>query len=199
VRFGMRYSLNIVLSALVLVSAGCFRSPSSRFYSLISQQEAEANPQLFSNGIHLEVASIVFPRYLDDPRIAVRTGVNEVTRDEYERWVEDLTVNFREALLNDLARDLKSSNVFSSDTYSQRRGSQVLQVEVLQFDVTDEGHAFLKARWASGANRQALAAASLTVSEYTTTAEDETSEARVAALSALIGKLSRDVAQRVAR
>lgn len=193
----MRNVYSLLLLALVLFSAGCFRSPTSRFYSLISQQEAEANPSLSSDGIHLEVASIIFPQYLDDPRITVRTGVNEVTRDEYERWVEDLTVNFRQALLSDLARELKSSNVFSSDTYSQRRGSQVLQVEVLQFDVSDEGKALLKVRWAVGATREALAGASLTLSEFTGTAADSSSEARVLALSALIDKLSRDVAHRV--
>jgi len=193
----MRYSCSIALVWLVLVLAGCFRSPSSRFYSLISQQEAEAKPQLSSDGVHLEVASIIFPQYLDDPRIAVRTGVNEVTRDEYERWVEDLTINFRQALLNDLARELKSSNVFSSDTYVQRSGNQVLQVEVLQFDVRDDGKALLKARWAAAANRDLLAKTSLVMSEYAGSAVDDSSEARVAALSALIDSLCRDIAKRV--
>ena len=194
----MRTAYSVVLLAMVVFSTGCFRSPSSRFYSLISQQEAEANPSLSSEGMHLEVASIIFPHYLDDPRIAVRTGVNEVTRDEYERWVEDLSVNFRQALLTDLALELKSSNVFSSDIYSQRRGNQVLQVEVLQFDVSDEGRALLKVRWALGANREALSSAPLVLSEYMGTAEDGTSEARVAALSVLIDKLCRDVAGKVA-
>lgn len=193
----MRAVHRVVLAALVLFSAGCFRSPSSRFFSLISQQEAVQMPNLSPDGAHLEVAAIIFPQYLDDPRIAVRTGVNEVTRDEYERWVEDLTVNFRQALLSDLARDLKSSNVFSSDTYSQRRGSQVLQVEVLQFDVTDQGKALLKVRWAVGASRDTLAGAPLALTEYTGTAEDSTSEARVSALSALIDSFSRDVALKV--
>lgn len=193
----MRRAYQVALVALVVVSAGCFRSPASRFYSLTSQQEAVEMPNLTPDGIHLEVASIIFPQYLDDPRIAVRTGVNEVTRDEYERWVEDLTVNFRQALLADLARELRSSNVFSSDTYSQRRGSQVLQVEVLQFDVNEEGKALLKARWAIGANRDALAVAPLALREYTSTAEGSATEARVAALSALIDNLSREVALKV--
>ncbi len=154
-------------------------------------------PVLSSEGVALEVSSIIFPRYLDDPRIAVRTGSNEITRDEYERWVEDLTVNFRQALLNDLGRELKSSNVFSTETYSQRRGSQVLQVEVLQFDVTDEGRAILKVRWAVGARREDLASAPLVVSEYVGVVERDTTEARVAALSMLIDKLAFDVSRRV--
>jgi uncharacterized lipoprotein YmbA len=193
----MRSAYSVVLLVAVVFSQGCFRSPSSRFYSLISQQESEAMPVLSSEGVALEVSSIIFPRYLDDPRIAVRTGSNEITRDEYERWVEDLTVNFRQALLNDLGRELKSSNVFSTETYSQRRGSQVLQVEVLQFDVTDEGRAILKVRWAVGARREDLASAPLVVSEYVGVVERDTTEARVAALSMLIDKLAFDVSRRV--
>lgn len=186
-----------LVAVLVLLSVGCFRSPPSRFYSLISQQEAESKPALSSEGIQLEVASVVFPQYLNDPRIAVRTGLNEISRDEYERWIEDPDVNFREALLGDLSRELQSSNVFSSDVYPQRRGAQVLQVEVLQFDVTEEGRAFLKARWATGADRGAIATVPLTVSEFTATAADGSSEARVETLSALVRDFAREVAGRV--
>jgi len=192
-------TLQRVLVAVLLVSSvGCFRSPPSRFYSLLSQQEIESNPPLSSEGLQLEVASVVFPQYLEDPRIAVRTGANEVSRDEYERWIEDPDVNFRRGLLDALSRELKSSNVFSSDIYPQRRGSQVLQVEVLQFDVTEEGHALLKVRWAVGQDRNALLSAPLTVSEFSAQAQRANSESRVEALSSLVRDFSRAVAQRVA-
>ena len=193
----MKTGQRALLTVLMLTSVGCFRSPPSRFYTLISQQEAESSPALSAEGIQLEVSSVVFPQYLNDPRIAVRTGINEISRDEYERWIEDPDVNFREAPLSDLSRELKSSNVFSSDVYPQRRGAQVLLVEVLQFDVTDEGRALLKARWATGADRTAVATVPLTISEFTGSAEDNSSEARVAALSALVRELARDIAARV--
>ncbi len=186
-----------LVALLMLSSFGCFRSPPSRFYSLISQREAEVAPALSSDGVQLEVASVIFPQYLSDPRIAVRTGMNEISRDEYERWIEDPDVNFREALLADLSRELKSSNVFSSDVYPQRRGARVLQVEVLQFDVTEEGKALLKARWSTGVDRSALSTVPLTVSEFTGLSEGSSSEARVAALSSLVCEFARVVAARV--
>ena len=187
-----------LVAVLLVSSVGCFRSPPSRFYSLLSQQDIESNPPLSSEGIQLEVASVVFPQYLEDPRIAVRTGANEISRDEYERWIEDPDVNFRRGLLDALSRELKSSNVFSSDVYPQRRGSQVLQVEVLQFDVTEEGHALLKVRWAVGQDRNELLSAPLTVSEFSAHAQRTNSEAQVGALSSLVREFSRAVAQRVA-
>ena len=186
-----------LVAVLIVASIGCFRSPPSRFYSLVSQQGRESDPRLSSDGIQLEVASVVFPQYLTDPRIAVRTGINEISRDEYERWIEDPDVNFRQALLENLSRELKSSNVFSSDMYPQRLGSQVLQVEVLQFDVTDEGRAMLRVRWATGSSRAALSSTPLTVSEFTALAEHHASEARVAAMSSLIGSFAKEISTRV--
>ena len=193
-------TLHRALVALLLVSSfGCFRSPSSRFYSLLSQQEMESNPSLSSEGIQLEVASVVFPQYLNDPRIAVRTGVNEISRDEYERWIEDPDVNFRQALLDDLSRELKSSNVFSSDVYPQRRGNLVLQVEVLQFDVTDEGRALLRVRWATAPDRGALVTMPLTVSEFTAQAPKSTTEGQVSALSSLVRDFSGQIVKNLAK
>jgi uncharacterized lipoprotein YmbA len=194
----MKTSLKALTAILLLCSMGCFRSPPSRFYSLLSLQEVESDPPLSSEGCELEVGSVVFPQYLSDPRIAVRTGANEISRDEYERWIEDPDVNFRQALLDNLSRELRSSNVFSSELYPQRRGAQLLQVEVLQFDVTEEGRAVLRIRWATAHDRAALATASFTVSEFTAHAQEETSEERVAALSFLVRDFSRAVAHRVA-
>jgi uncharacterized lipoprotein YmbA len=71
----------------------------------------------------------------------------------------------------------------------------VLQVEVLQFDVTDQGRALLKARWAIGANRDVVANAPLAVSEFSGNSEGDSSEAHVAALSKLVRDFSRVVAQ----
>lgn len=193
----MRYPHSSVFMVLVLLLAGCFRSPAARFYSLIAEPQVEASPPLLSGGVRLEVSSIIFPKYLDDPRMVVRTGLNEITRDEYERWIESLRINFRDALLKRLSEDLQSANVFSSDTYSQRRGNRVLQVEVLQFDVTDEGRALLKVRWALGANRDEIAHAPLAVSEFYGSSEGDSSEAHVAALSKLVIDFSRVVAQGV--
>ena len=193
----MKCSHRAIFVVLVIFFVGCFRSPPTRFYSLLSESQANSGTQLLSDGVQLEVFSIIFPKYLEDPRMAIRTGLNEITRDEYERWIESLRINFRDALLRDLSEDLKSANIFSSDTYSQRRGNRVLQVEVLQFDVTDEGRALLKARWALGANRDVIAHAPLTVSEFYGTSEGNSSEAHVAALSKLVIDFSRVVAQGV--
>jgi uncharacterized lipoprotein YmbA len=193
----MRYRPFLLFMVLLPLVAGCFRSPSARFYSLIAEPHVDERPRLLSDGVRLEVSSIIFPRYLDDPRMVVRTGANEIRRDEYERWIESPRTNFRDALLKGLSEDLQSANVFSEDTYPQRRGTQVLHVEVLQFDVTEEGIALLQVRWAIGANRDVIATGPLTVSEFSGNAEGSSGEEHVAALSKLLREFSQVVAQAV--
>ena len=188
--------LRTALLCLGLVLVGCFRSPSTHFYSLVSQDRNASAPQLSGEGLDLEVFPIIFPQYLDDPRMVVRSSAHEMVRDEYERWIEALDVNFRRVLLNDLSRHLKSSNVFSSEVYTQRRGAQVVQVEVLQFDVSEAGTAVLKVRWAAAPTREGLSSATLSVSEFAAQANGSSSEAQVAALSGLIDTFSLEVAQR---
>lgn len=194
----MRKSCKVACVVLTLVAVGCFRSPSARFYSLVSQERIATAQQLSPSGVELEVAPISFPQYLDDPRMVVRFSGHEVERDEYDRWIEDLDRNFRRVLLSDISRYLKSSNVFSADVYAQRRGSHVVQIEVLQFDASEDGTAVLKARWLLGSSREALASSTMTISEYEAKAEGSSTEARVTALSSLIDRFSREVAQKVA-
>jgi uncharacterized lipoprotein YmbA len=73
-----------------------------------------------------------------------------------------------------------------------------VQIEVLQFDVSEDGAAVLKARWAAAPNREKLNASALSISEFEGQANGSSNEARVAALSGLIDTLSREVAQKVA-
>jgi uncharacterized lipoprotein YmbA len=174
---------------------GCFRSPSPHFYSLVSQERIPSASQLAQDGVSVEVVPLIFPQYLDDPRLVVRSGDHEVLKEEYDRWAEDLDVNFRRVLLSDLSRNLKSGNVFSSDVYTQRHGAHVVQVEVLQFDVSEQGRAVLKCRWATAPNREALTSAPLVTSEFEGLAANSSSEARVSALSDLIDTLSKVMAQ----
>lgn len=194
----MRKSCKVMCVVFTVVAVGCFRSPSARFYSLVSQERIATAQQLSPSGVELEVAPIIFPQYLDDPRMVVRFSGHGVERDEYDRWIEDLDLNFRRVLLSDISRYLKSSNVFSADVYAQRRGSHVVQIEVLQFDASEDGTAVLKARWLLGSSREALASSTMTISEYEAKAEGSSTEARVTALSSLIDRFSREVAQKVA-
>ena len=104
----MRYRPFLLFMVLLPLVAGCFRSPSARFYSLIAEPHVDERPRLLSDGVRLEVSSIIFPRYLDDPRMVVRTGANEIRRDEYERWIESPRTNFRDALLKGLSESSAS-------------------------------------------------------------------------------------------
>ena len=185
----------LALGILVL-SVGCFRSPNSTFYALTSKH-SEGTEALSPTGISIAISSIGFPQYLDDPRMLVRSNGNVIDRLEYDRWAEDLDRNFTRVLVENIAHNLQSSNVFSANTYELRPATYQLQCEVMQFDVSDRGDAVLKVRWAVATSSEALRGAPFEVMEFTQRAEKDSPDSNVAALSQLVGKFAEAVSARI--
>ncbi len=192
----MKRMLQVVSCVAMMFTSGCFRSPNSHFYALTSQHREQIE-SLATNGVSVAVSSVGFPQYLDDPRMIVRANENSVDRLEYDRWAEDLQVNFMRVFVADLAGNLQSSNVFATSVYDLRPAKHQVQLEVLQFDVTNEGRAVLKVRWALADSVDALKSAPMQVSEFSLMSEESNHSASVAALSQLIEKCARVVAAAV--
>ena len=185
--------LHVVSCAVMVFAVGCFRSPNSHFYALTSQHREQID-SLSKSGVSVAVSSVGFPQYLDDPRMIVRANENSVDRLEYDRWAEDLQVNFMRVFVADLAGNVQSSNVFATSVYDLRPAKYQVQLEVLQFDVTNEGRAVLKVRWTLADSVDALKSAPMQVSEFSLLSEDSNHSASVAALSQLIENCARVVA-----
>jgi uncharacterized lipoprotein YmbA len=192
----MRYGARVFGTGIVVLLVGCFRSPNSTFYTLTSSPYLEV-PALSSSGLSVAVTSVGFPQYLDDPRIVIRASGAVVERLEYDRWSEDLERGFMRVLVDDLARDLKSSNVFSAATYEIRPASAHVQVEVIQFDMGDDGKAVLRVRWALARSGEALVKAPFEVFERSAAADNGSLNARVAALSTLVAQFAEVVSARL--
>lgn len=186
-----------VLGALVCVMfgiAGCFRSPTPRYFTL-TPAVSEIAPAFSAHGPRVGLVSLTMPPQLLDPRMSIVLGGNELVRDEFERWAEDLDENFRRVLLENLSRELASSNVSAIDVTTAQSGTRMLRVEVLRFDTDADGIARLRARW----NLSTEASPStFVISEWSEKIESETTESRVKALSALVAALARAVAGQVA-
>lgn len=186
----------LLTAGILVFLVGCFRSPNSTFYALTSQRTAGAEA-LSPTGISVAVTSVGFPQYLDDPRILVRSNGTVIDRLEYDRWAEDLDRNFTRVLVDDIAHNVQSSNVFSASTYDLRPATYQLQCEVMQFDVSDRGDAVLKVRWALATSSEALRSAPFEVMEFTLIAEKNSPDSNVAALSELVGKFAEAVSAKI--
>jgi len=185
-----------VLVCVTLGLAGCFRSPTPRFFTLSPMINETASVEPSPQGARVGLVSLTLPTYLLDPRMSVVAGGNEVVRDEFERWAEDLDENFRRVLLENLSRELVSSNVAAIDGISAQPGTHMLRVEVLRFDADTEGVARLRVRW----NLSSEASTGVfVISEWSEAVQDPITQMRVKALSGLVSVFAREVASRVTR
>jgi uncharacterized lipoprotein YmbA len=185
-----------VLGALLCVLfglVGCFRSPTPRYFTLIPAVAESAPTTPSTQGPHVGLVSLTMPPYLLDPRMSLVAGDAEIVRDEFERWAEDLDENFRRVLLEDLSRELASSNVSAIDVTAARPGTRMLRVEVLRFDTDTDGIARLRIRWSLSTE---VLPNSFNISEWSDKIESETTESRVKALSSLVGAFAHEVSTR---
>ncbi len=180
----------LVICTLATVS-GCFRSPTPRFFILAPTTQGSPSSALSAQGPRVALAALTFPAYLLDPRMSVVAEGIEVRRDEFERWAEDLDANFRRVLLDDLSRELASTNVTAADSPFGQAGAQTLRVEVLGFDAAADGVARLRVRWSVATDSLTGAAV---ISEFSEHVSEETPGARAKALSSLVASLAQVIA-----
>jgi len=180
-----------ILACAAFAIIGCFRSPEARFFTLSSHIEQSQSNVPSPQGARVALVSLTLPSYVLDPRMSVIAEGNEVLRDEFERWAEDLDENFRRVFLDDLSRQLKSSNVYTSDGVAPQPGALLLRADVLRFDTDTDRIARLRVRWSL---RSEGTAPSFVISEWTEPFQEESSGARVKAMSELVASFAREVA-----
>lgn len=183
-----------IVAGAAFAIIGCFRSPTARFFTLSPHIEQSQSSVLSPQGARVALVSLTLPSYVLDPRMSVIAEGNEVLRDEFERWAEDLDENFRRVFLDDLSRQLGSSNVYTSDAVAPQPGALLLRADVLRFDTDTDRMARLRVRWSLSSEG---AAPSFVISEWTESFQEESSAARVKAMSALVASLAREVAAKV--
>lgn len=185
------------LVAVALATAGCFgTSPPSRFYVL------SANPpgptSLPSPGP--EAALGVFPTrvaaYLDRPQMVTFQGDNAVALDEYARWAEPLGSGITRVLSQELATLLPAWRVVPQpwDPTIPLRARLVVDVTALGWN--ERAEVRLEANWvvldARGGEPLARGRSVLRRDGV-----GKGTDAAVAATSALVGDMAREIASAV--
>jgi uncharacterized lipoprotein YmbA len=176
--------------------SGCGGTGPSRFYTLNSLNGMEAvltvSPE---KRISVLVNPVEIPDYLDRPQIVTRTGRNELTIAEFDRWTGSLREDIERVLIENLSILLSQSPV---SVVSAKWGMPLhyrLAVNVTRFDVVPEGNVELKAQWTLvGKDRQQILVRESSIRE---SIEGKDYSARVSAMSRSIEKLSRNIAQEI--
>jgi len=172
------------IAVSLVVLAGCAGSPPNKYYNLSVESPCSA----ISRSAHIEsldTATIRLPGVLDRPQLVVRTGPQTVEIREFDRWAEPLDQMATRVLAEDIAP--------CESTSSPEKPKYLLSLTVDEFMADTSGRARLTGRWwtlQKGEERSAQPGHSFSLSE---TADGVQDAERVAAMSALLGRLAGEI------
>jgi len=185
-----------MLSALAaFVACGAILAPRpdlSRYFTLTPIGDAGSTSGKLA-GRTLGIGPVTLPQYLDRPELVWRVGPNEIRQATFEFWAGSLAKQISTTLAENLRTLLGPSEIVSYPWYPGTRLDVAVEIDVVRFELAKDGAAHLDARWRvrKGAN---VARAEESTLDRPVTGD---TGATVAALSELLGDLSRAIADAI--
>jgi uncharacterized lipoprotein YmbA len=142
------------------------------------------------------IGPVKIPDHLDD-RIVTRLSEEEIVISDNERWAEPLRDSLVALFRQEIGAQLGTDRILTYPWRPSEAPDVVVAVELLHFERTTRGTVEIAARWTIG-NGSAFPLLARSVSIRQTFAGRET-RAAVAAMSAGVAELSRQIAADVAR
>jgi hypothetical protein len=99
-----------------------------------------------NEGVRIGLAPVQIPGYLQNTRIAVRTGTNEIYYSENRQWAERVDKGIERVLASDLSTLLRSARVISSAWQNGDVKAEV-HVSIQRFELDETGQATLECEW----------------------------------------------------
>jgi uncharacterized lipoprotein YmbA len=115
-------------------------------YYVLSASAAASTRDYSNQALTIGIAPPELPGYLQNSRIAVRTGTNEINYSEYRQWAEHLDKGIQRVLASDLSTLLPSARVISSAWQSGDVKAEVY-VSFQRFELDQNGDATLECEW----------------------------------------------------
>ena len=189
------------LAALgAVLAAGCLGGGSApHFYTLSPTAgggDGGGAPVASRPGLGIAVGSIEFPRYLDRPEIVTRDGAYRLVVWDQHRWGGSLRTDILRVVGDDLGALLGTTRVAVFPVEPRFPVDYRVLLELLEFEGVLGGKVVLRARWTiAGPDGRALAIEESRVEEASASASWQE---LVAAQSAALGRVTRQIAERIA-
>lgn len=187
----------LTLTSLLML-AGCARTQPARFYLLSPLPGAErtGEAQKATSQLVLTVGPVKLPQYLDRPQIVTRLTSNRLKLAEMDRWGEPLAETFARVLAENLSGLLATDKITIFPRSEVAKNDYQVMVEVFRFEGEPGGAASLQAWWSivPGGGEETLVARKSAREMATAT---QGYEGLVAAQSALLAELSREIAEAI--
>jgi len=107
-----RFVIMAAACTFAVVQTGC-ATPPSQLYTLSPSAAAATTPEATSSKLGVAVGVVTIPALVDRPQIVVRTGANQVSANEFNRWASPLQYNIGQVVAADLGSILGRSAVSS--------------------------------------------------------------------------------------
>ena len=151
-------------------------------------------------GTVLRIGPVRVREYLNRPQIVTRASTNEITINEFRHWGEPLSTNFTAILAQNLSVLLSTDRILIFPFRSKQELPIEYQVvvDVIRFDGEPGGEAALQAQYyilefEENERKQIVARQP----SFRKPLADKSFETLVAAMSELVGDLSRDIAEKI--
>jgi uncharacterized protein len=177
--------------ALAVLVAGCASAP-SHLYTLSASPAAAVKPDPSLSKLVIVIGPVSIPAIVDVPQIVVRTGPNQVSLNEFNRWASPLRSNIEQVVADNLAAMLGTSRVSSLLSLD---ADYRVAIDVQTFDSTPGDAATLSALWAVRRVKDGKTESGRTTDREPTS--QKSYEALAAAHSRALSRLSADIAEAI--
>ncbi len=185
------------LAALALAFTACFGGAKPSFYALSGAGDGASAPLASKPELGLAVGPIEFPRYLDRPELVSRDGANELIVADAHRWGGSLRDEILRVVADDLGRLLGTSRVVMYPTEPRFKANYRVLLDIREFERVAGGDVVLRVRWTI-AGLPGGSALAVQEARITQPVSSSSWDAVVAAESAVLAALTREIAQRIA-
>lgn len=195
IRPRLRRSASLATIVLCATLAGCgsLFGPSApvQYFTLTPTASANSVVPGMANRI-VAVQTVRLPEYLNQNGIVTRTQTNAINVARDNQWAGPLDSNATNVIVANLSRLLGSTRVVAFPVSAALPVDRVVHVDISQFEQTPDGTVTLAAQWTifADAGRTYLAT---DAGSYSVAAASDY-PAITAAMSQLLGALSRDIA-----
>lgn len=182
-----------------VLATGCLGgSPRPEFYTVSSASgDAAGAPVASLPDLGLAVGPLEFPRYLDRPELVTRDGSHRLVVADAHRWGGSLRSDILRVVADDLGRLLGTPRVAVFPADPRFRTDYRVLLDVREFEGVLGQKVTLRMRWtiAGGHDGSALAVEESVVEQPIASSSFDD---LVAAESAALGSVTRQIAERVA-
>ena len=187
-----------IAALFAVVTAGCSGGSAPQFYTLTPAAGTAAGPAIAAlPDLGLVVGPLEFPRYLDRPELVTRDGAHQLVVADAHRWGGSMTSDVLRSVADDLGRLLGTARVVAYPSDARFAANYRVLLDVHEFEGVLGAKVTLRVRWTIAAVKDGRAVV-VEESVFEQPTASASYEDLVAAESAALGAMTREIAERIA-